>query len=166
MGREGENLAPGAGEPPSAVDAYKASGAAVGGLHGGPDCRSGTKGQPPWCSLAPAGLRGRDAAPAKLAARKRVSAGVPRGTPQLRQALSAQDRCGHHGRRVLTLASDTRRHVENRGSTKPVKQGYWRAGAHHLGDGGAGSDLSCYAEAVDGPPAAVSASTCCTIRHP
>jgi hypothetical protein len=47
MGREGENLAPGAGEPSSAVDAYKASGTAVGGLHGEHDCRSGTKGQPP-----------------------------------------------------------------------------------------------------------------------
>jgi hypothetical protein len=58
MGREGENLAPGAGEPPSAVDDYKASGAAVGGLHGGHDCRSGTKGQLPLVFPAPAGLRG------------------------------------------------------------------------------------------------------------
>lgn len=47
MGREGENLAPGAGDPPSAADTHKVSGAAVGGLHGGHDCRSGTKGQPP-----------------------------------------------------------------------------------------------------------------------
>lgn len=31
----------------SAADARRASGAALGGLHGGPDCRSGTKGQPP-----------------------------------------------------------------------------------------------------------------------
>ena len=47
MGREGENLAPGAGEPPSAADTHKVSGAAVGGLHGEHDCRSGTKGQTP-----------------------------------------------------------------------------------------------------------------------
>jgi len=73
MGREGENLAPGAGEPPSAVDAYKASGTAVGGLHGGHDCRSGTKGQPPLVFPRAAGLRGRAAAPAGLAARKRAS---------------------------------------------------------------------------------------------
>ena len=47
MGREGENLTTGAGEPPSAAGAHKASGAALGGLHGWSDCRSGTKGQPP-----------------------------------------------------------------------------------------------------------------------
>ncbi len=47
MGREGENLTTGAGEPPSAAGAYRASGAVLGGLHGGSDCRSGTKGQPP-----------------------------------------------------------------------------------------------------------------------
>ena len=53
MGRAGENLAPGAGEPPSAADTRKGSGAAVGGLHGGHDCRSGTKGQPPLVFPAP-----------------------------------------------------------------------------------------------------------------
>ena len=46
MEREGENLTTGAGEPPSAADAYRAS-AALGGLLGWSDCRSGTKGQPP-----------------------------------------------------------------------------------------------------------------------
>lgn len=120
MGRESENLAPGAGEPPSAVGAYKASGTAIGGLNGGPDCRSGTKGQPPLVFPVLAGLRGRAAVPATLAARKRASTGVPLGTPQLLPASSAQDRAGHHGWRVLTLISETGRHVDNRGSTTLV----------------------------------------------
>ena len=85
MGREGENLALGAGEPPSAADAHRASGAAVGGLHGGPDCRSGTKGQPPLVfpgtGLASGGgQRAHQAAPRC----ERVHRGVPRGTPTWR----------------------------------------------------------------------------------
>ena len=47
MGREGENLPLARASGLSAVDASKASGAALGGLHGRQDCRSGTKGQPP-----------------------------------------------------------------------------------------------------------------------
>jgi hypothetical protein len=64
MEREGENLTTGAGEPPSAADAYRASGAALGGLHGWSDCRSGTKGQPPLVFPCARGPAGRAAAPA------------------------------------------------------------------------------------------------------
>src|SRR3546814_507541 len=64
----------------------RGSGAAFGGLHGGPDCRSGTKGQPPLVfpgtGLASGGgQRAQQAVPRS----RRVMGGVPRGTPALRQ---------------------------------------------------------------------------------
>jgi hypothetical protein len=71
MGREGENLVPGAGEPPSAVDAYKASDTAVGGLHGGHDCRSGTKGQPPLAFPRVSGPPGEGCGASELTLRAR-----------------------------------------------------------------------------------------------
>lgn len=59
MEEEGENLTTGAGEPPSAADAYRVSRAALGGILGWSDCRSGTKGQPPLAFRhAMTGLRG------------------------------------------------------------------------------------------------------------
>ena len=84
MGREGENLAPGAGEPPSAAGAH-ASGAALGGQHGGVYFPSGTKGQQPLVFPALAGLRGRAAALGKWCRAHRAAAtGVPCGTPHAR----------------------------------------------------------------------------------
>ncbi|VVT31630.1 Ribbon-helix-helix protein, copG family (fragment) [Sphingomonas aurantiaca] len=77
MGREGENLTTGAGEPPSAADAYKASGAALGGLHGWSDCRSGTKGQPPLAFPRAGGPPGEGCGAdeqRRASARQRVSA--------------------------------------------------------------------------------------------
>src|SRR3546814_17222882 len=67
----------------------RASGAAFGGLHGGPDCRSGTKGQPPLVfpgtGLASGGgQRAQQAVPRS----RRVLGGVPRGPPALRQRES------------------------------------------------------------------------------
>jgi len=73
MGREGENLPLARASGLSAVDASKASGAALGGLHGRQDCRSGTKGQRPWCSLSASGL-GRLGGTREALARWRASA--------------------------------------------------------------------------------------------
>lgn len=50
---------------PSAADAFRASGAALGGPHGGVYFPSGTKGQQPLAFPALVGLRGRGAALSK-----------------------------------------------------------------------------------------------------
>jgi hypothetical protein len=85
MGRESENLAPGAGEPPSAADTHKVSGAAVGGLHGEHDCRSGTKGQPPLVFPCADRSPGEGCGASEPTPRSGASACVPRGTPSLSQ---------------------------------------------------------------------------------
>ncbi len=62
MGREGENLAPGAGEPPSAADAPKGRREPrLADYTGGLIVVRERKGSRPWRSPAPAGLRGRSA---------------------------------------------------------------------------------------------------------
>jgi hypothetical protein len=72
MGREGENLASGAGEPPSAADAPQGVGCRVWRITRGPDCRSGTKGQPPLVFPGTGLASGEGSVPNKLCRSRRV----------------------------------------------------------------------------------------------
>jgi hypothetical protein len=92
MGREGENLASGAGEPPSAADAPQGVGCRVWRITRGPDCRSGTKGQPPLV-FPGTGLAWRAACPTSCATLQRVIMGCATYT------CLAAARIGKHGER-------------------------------------------------------------------
>ena len=86
MGREEENRWPWRGQAALARPTpIRASGAALGGPHGGVYFPSGTKGQQPLVFPALAGLRGRDAALSeRCRARRAAAISVPHGTPHAR----------------------------------------------------------------------------------
>src|SRR3546814_18032848 len=86
MGREEENRWPWRGQAALARPTpIWASGAALGGQHGGVYFPSGTKGQQPLVFPALARLRGRAAALGELSRAHRAAAtGVPCGTPHAR----------------------------------------------------------------------------------